>query len=110
MSKKLTFLNNLNNCNISATRKNDGMILVSFDCYEIQLSNDTKTIRIGFLSPEKTSKSFRMSSFKTSNYLFKVRQSIWKITSNSNPDGLMGLLNYLDMHAIANNPTYCSEN
>jgi hypothetical protein len=26
--------------NISATRKSYGMILVSFDCYEIQLSND----------------------------------------------------------------------
>ena len=34
----------------------NGMIFVSFDCYEIQFSNHTKTIRIGFVFPEKSSK------------------------------------------------------
>ena len=40
-----------------------------------------------------------MSNFETSNDLPDNRP-IWKIPSNSSPDGLMGLLNYLDMHAI----------
>jgi hypothetical protein len=39
---------------ISATRKSYSMILVSFDCYEIQFSNDTETIRIGLVFPEKS--------------------------------------------------------
>jgi hypothetical protein len=41
------------------------MILVSFNCSEIQLSNDTKTIRIGFVPLNKSSKTYK--SFETSN-------------------------------------------
>jgi hypothetical protein len=35
------------------------MILVLFYCYEIHLSNDIKTIRIGFIFLEKSSKTFK---------------------------------------------------
>ena len=41
------------------------MILVSFDCYDIQLSSDTKTIRSGGVFPEKSSKTYK--SFETSH-------------------------------------------
>ena len=47
------------------------MILL-FDCYEIQLSNDTKTTLLGFAlyfrrNPQKHKKHFEMSSFEISN-------------------------------------------
>ena len=45
------------------------MILVPFDCYEIQLSNDIKTIRIGFVFPEKSAqKHIKVSKWQVSKH------------------------------------------
>jgi hypothetical protein len=43
---------------------------VSFDCYEIQLSNHTKTIRVGFVFSEKSAQKHFKKSFETSNDRF----------------------------------------
>jgi hypothetical protein len=46
--------------------------LVSFDCFDPQLSNVTKTIRIGFVLPEESSNYCITSSLFSSLHFFHV--------------------------------------